>query len=160
MTEAELARWESIYRAEGDQAGEALIREIRRLQVERQDLVDSSIHYRNLAISLGAKPDDMACKYDRDLCSGRLCPVDEVKPDTYRDAWSELDQLEAKLAELRRRLDAVSQAGLAEADGLIRLGEQAMNHTVSLACAWAFDIGSDVAMLESEIDWLTECLHK
>lgn len=58
-----------------------------------QKLVDDCVHYRNLAILLGAKPDQMVDSYDRELCRKGL----DEGPDKHHFTMAEV--LEGKLAE-------------------------------------------------------------
>lgn len=72
---------------------------------KQQPLVDDAVYYRNLAIMLGAKPEQMTNAYDRDLCAKGI----DDKPDgysvtmadqqeSYREAWAEVDRLKAQIA--------------------------------------------------------------
>lgn len=44
--------------------------QLRERVTQAQATIDACVHYRNLAIHLGAKPDDMIGRFDRELCEG------------------------------------------------------------------------------------------
>lgn len=71
-----------------------------------QAWVDGTCHYRNLAIRLGAKPEDMLSKYDRDLAEKGI--------DTSGEGWDDDDT-----PELWEEIAAAEQV-IAEADDLLR----------------------------------------
>lgn len=66
-------------------------------------LADCTVHYRNLAIILGAKPDQMIGSFDRGLCESGIDP-DETSGGYHvsinqelgelRNAWDEVERLE------------------------------------------------------------------
>lgn len=76
-------------------------------------LTDSTCHYRNLAIILGATPDQMLGDFDRQLCQGGLDP-DETSGgyhvsineqlEELKDVWDERDRLEQQNAALTKEL--------------------------------------------------------
>lgn len=75
----------------------------------RQDRTDAVCHYRNLAITLGAKPDDMLGVYDRKLCAEwdpKVTHADVVWHA--RGMWGEFDAAEERVAELERQLAETS----------------------------------------------------
>lgn len=67
-----------------------------------QRMVDAVVHYRNLAIALGAKPNDMHGAYDRKLCEEWDPAKDRGDGDVLgylednREAWEEYDRVEAE----------------------------------------------------------------
>jgi len=69
-----------------------------------QSYIDTIGHYRNLAISLGAKPEQMLNTFDRDLCRRGLdfeCgdyTVDDSCGDL-AEVWDEVDQFQTQLAD-------------------------------------------------------------
>lgn len=77
----------------------------KRLESE-QHYVDAVCHYRNLAIVLGAKPNQMLGKFDRDLCESGIDP-DETSGgyhisvnqelDALKDVWAEVERLRSVL---------------------------------------------------------------
>lgn len=77
--------------------------EVARLRAEAQRHVDAAVHYRNLAIALGAKPTDMLDAHDRKLADGTYTPqtIDEVREAGPGDLWDEIDRLRAEVARLR-----------------------------------------------------------
>jgi hypothetical protein len=75
------------------------------------NLIDAVCHYRNLAIVLGAKPEQMTCKYDRELCERGINPNEDMGglgnnvTDSLldlKDVWDDLAELEDKLAMARQ----------------------------------------------------------
>lgn len=80
-------------------AVEWLCNQLDEAQTAQQKYVDGIVHYRNLAISLGARPHDMRNRYDADLC--------EKWPDQSSDArgegwWNEMPEVWDDLDETRR----------------------------------------------------------
>lgn len=69
--------------------------------------VDTICHYRNLAISLGAKPEDMVNEFDKYLCENWELQGDPVTKEDlvrpYQDAFDKVDELEEKLEESKRK---------------------------------------------------------
>lgn len=53
-----------------------LVHRVRELDERDQRWVDEVVYYRNLSITLGAKPEDMSCKYDKWLCEKGLGDTD------------------------------------------------------------------------------------
>lgn len=72
-----------------------------------QKWVDGTCHYRNLAISLGAKPDTMLDRYDRELAEKH----DPSSPDGWEhdtvEVWQELEAAEARVAVLTAERAAI-----------------------------------------------------
>jgi hypothetical protein len=72
-----------------------------------QSYVDAVGHYRNLAISLGATPEQMLNTFDRDLCHNGLdfergdYTVDDACGDL-AEVWDEVDCLQAEVAQYER----------------------------------------------------------
>lgn len=74
-----------------------------------QNAVDKICHYRNLAIVLGAKPEQMLGDFDRKLCAdgldkddtgnGYFMSVQECLDDV-ADTWGIVDELRAQIAAL------------------------------------------------------------
>lgn len=87
----------------GDDDVLAVIDEVRRLRGDAafvQKAVDQVVHYRNLAIVLGAKPDQMLTDAARKLCEAGTADwpaTDFSEPET----WEEVDRLRAENADLR-----------------------------------------------------------
>jgi hypothetical protein len=71
-----------------------------------QSYVDAVGHYRNLAISLGATPEQMLNTFDRDLCRNGLdfergdYTVDDACGDL-AEVWDEVDRLRDALIQMR-----------------------------------------------------------
>lgn len=88
----------------------SLEEEVDRLQNSEQSFIDAAAYYRNLAIVLGAKPEQMRSRYDRDLCEKGL------ESDTLEEVhsvWEELkrvekerDKFKAQLAKWAERWEA------------------------------------------------------
>ena len=77
---------------------------------EYKDYVDEVIYYRNLAITLGAKPEQMLNEYDKALCSKGIDPNDNSggycwsvseSIDEIKDLWSKVDELEQEIKLLK-----------------------------------------------------------
>jgi hypothetical protein len=66
-----------------------------------QGFIDTICHYRNLAISLGAKPDDMANSWDRKLAESGLGDGDGGWDNDAPDVWLQLEAAEAEVARLK-----------------------------------------------------------
>jgi hypothetical protein len=64
-----------------------------------QKFVDLSCYYRNLAIKLGAKPDDMLNRYDRMLVEKRLLDNEEI--GNAPELWEEIEKLEGEIERLK-----------------------------------------------------------
>lgn len=84
-------------------AARAEVERYKQLALNRQVDVDAIVHYRNLAISLGAKPEDMEGTFDRKLCEESAANCKEVAPEGQRALWQECLQMQAELARLRER---------------------------------------------------------
>ena len=71
-----------------------------------QRLVDHCVHYRNLAISFGAKPEQMLSEFDRNLATNHAADMAEnFDFDTdSTEAWELAERAEAALADLRERV--------------------------------------------------------
>ena len=78
---------------------------------QRQELVDRVCYYRNLAIILGAKPDQMMSKYDRWLCDRGIKPDESMvsagmnmveQIGELHSLWDEIDSLQLEVQHLRR----------------------------------------------------------
>lgn len=74
-----------------------------------QSMVDDNCYYRNLAIRLGAKPDEMTNDYDRKLCRKGFGvegteSVEYERQDTIH-AWERVDLAETERDELRLALE-------------------------------------------------------
>ncbi len=93
---AGLARWKFEAEELRRQLAESKAAETRR--------VDATVQYRNLAISLGAKPEQMVDRYDRGLCECGLNAADDL--GAYPDAWEEVEQLENQRDEALAKLAA------------------------------------------------------
>lgn len=81
-----------------------------RLKMQEQKDVDSICHYRNLACSLGAKPEDMLNDHDKRLA--RDWPTMDHSEGWHNDApdcWDQLEQAEARVAELEKALEEWQQ---------------------------------------------------
>ncbi len=78
-----------------------------------QRWVDETCHYRNLAIALGAKPEDMWGKYDRDLCERGVegWEQDYTTENEARECWQDLEAAESEVARLRTALERIYQSG-------------------------------------------------
>jgi hypothetical protein len=72
-----------------------------------QEHVDRLIHYRNLAIVLGAKPENMLGDYDRKLCERGIDPNEEMhgmgantseQLGELKNLWDKVEELENQLA--------------------------------------------------------------
>lgn len=82
-----------------------------------QQAVDGICHYRNLAIILGAKPDNMLGKFDRKLCkdgidkddtgNGYHISVQELLDET-ESHWADLDKVETELAVVMAALEKIN----------------------------------------------------
>lgn len=93
------------FRVEIDKIRAALEKE----QQVTQHLTDSAVHYRNLAIVLGAKPEQMMGEFDRKLCEDGINP-DETSGGYHvsvnqqlgelKETWGENDKLRAALRAL------------------------------------------------------------
>lgn len=70
--------------------------------LREQKMIDSICHYRNLAITLGAKPEQMLDQWDRDLCIQGLT-TDQV--ESLVGCWDEAFMFEAEAARLWKLLD-------------------------------------------------------
>lgn len=74
-----------------------------------QSYIDAIGHYRNLAISLGAKPEQMLNTFDRDLCRNGLdfergnYTVDDSCGDL-AEVWDEVDRMADEIERLRSAL--------------------------------------------------------
>jgi hypothetical protein len=77
--------------------------------------IDAVCHYRNLAIVLGAKPEQMTSDYDRWLCERGIDPSEDMHglgnnvSDSLaelKDVWDENDRLHQKIEILVRALKA------------------------------------------------------
>ncbi len=86
-------------------------------------LVDDAVYYRNLAIMLGAKPEQMTNVYDRELCVKGIDTTPNDYADTmadqvqaYRAAWDAVDELKEMLIERTQQLRE-AEAKLAQARG-------------------------------------------
>lgn len=73
-----------------------------------QKLIDAVCHYRNLAISCGAKPDDMLNLYDKELCAVQgwdiVCGEGEGWVENISDVWEMNEKLQQDLDEALRKL--------------------------------------------------------
>jgi hypothetical protein len=94
-----------------------------------QKWVDGTCHYRNLAIKLGAKPENMLSKYDRDLAARGFDASDGGWDDDTPELWEELEAAEVRVKELEQQV--AHSAENAE----IRDDEQA----ILLALTWVPD---------------------
>lgn len=74
---------------------EELVAQNNRLEQQQQDDVDAIVHYRNLAIALGATPDEMMTPYDRQLAETKT-GIDRVDYDRHQ-WWQEVYALEAEV---------------------------------------------------------------
>lgn len=72
-----------------------------------QKLLDAVVHYRNLAIALGAKPEWMLDRWDRDLCESGLAldQVEDLVP-----YWDEAQHFQEEAARLWTLLDEARAA--------------------------------------------------
>lgn len=79
------------------------------LQDEIQQHVDDAVYYRNLAILLGAKPEQMVNKFDKHLCEIGIenpeDPENKWASDNYRDAWGFVEKYEEFLKKLQEELN-------------------------------------------------------
>jgi hypothetical protein len=91
--------------------GSACDARIAELEDRDQRWVDQVCHYRNLAIMLGAKPEQMLSGHDRDLAAkwgepsmhdGDWTMDDELAEVS--ECWEKLAAAEAQIAELQREL--------------------------------------------------------
>lgn len=86
----------------------ALLAEIERLREQDQTWVDRVVHYRNLAIGLGARPEQMLDAHARKLAEeGWVLDLDPGRDAA--DAWAEAERWEAEAVKLQDRL-AVADA--------------------------------------------------
>lgn len=67
-----------------------------------QKMLDAICHYRNLAITLGAKPEQMLDQWDRDLCVQGIA-TDHI--ESLVGCWDEAFVFEAEAARLWKLLD-------------------------------------------------------
>ena len=82
-------------------AARAEVERYKQLALNRQVDVDAIVHYRNLAISLGAKP--RTWKHVRpQALRGVRRQLQEVAPEGQRALWQECLQMQAELACLPR----------------------------------------------------------
>lgn len=93
-----------------EKLGEVKKREMNGYLSETQRWVDEVCHYRNLAISLGAQPNDMLDKYDRELAEKHIAGVltDEVAQEARLETaelWRENESLE-RVAKAARAFEA------------------------------------------------------
>lgn len=90
-----------------------LLEEWERQEDTIQSYVDKTVYYRNLAINLGAKPEDMQGKFDRELCekwdimkiggyrSERMPREDtEYRRTKNYETWLEVERLEKEINEI------------------------------------------------------------
>ncbi len=83
--------------------------QIQKLRLEfltkTQQLVDDCVYYRNLAITLGAKPEMMADEYDRKLCEAGLIDKQEFSEVIQEKErfWKEWYEQEEKIKNLEAR---------------------------------------------------------
>ena len=61
-----------------------------------QEFIDTICHYRNLAISLGAKPDDMTNSWDRKLAESGIGDGNGGWDNDAPDVWLQLEAAEAE----------------------------------------------------------------
>lgn len=139
---------------------------VERLTAERdaiaerdQRWVEEVCHYRNLAISLGAKPSDMLHEHDRALCErgvdAGLAPGD----------WSVADS-RAETAELWEQVESLERAlGAAEAEAarLLRVADdQHVKHMKALAevARLREALGACAANIEETGEWGMDALAK
>lgn len=66
------------------------------LEDKDQTVLDHAVAYRNLAIFLGAKPDQMLDAYDKSLCEGGTMDSDTIDMDGCLKSWKEMEKLEAE----------------------------------------------------------------
>jgi FtsZ-binding cell division protein ZapB len=89
---------------------DSLREENARLQERDQRWIDDVCHYRNLAILLGAKPEQMVSQWDRDLCEKGI-EVDRAT-DALMDVaevWDDNERLESENARLQGELAALRE---------------------------------------------------
>lgn len=73
--------------------------ESERIKDRDQGFVDDVCHYRNLAIALGAKPEQMRNRYDRGLCEKKL--VDSVEAGNACEVWEIEERAESAESSLK-----------------------------------------------------------
>jgi hypothetical protein len=89
-----------------------------------QRWVDEVCHYRNLAIELGAPPNRMLSKYDRELAErGVDDGWDDANRDQTPELWEQLEAVEAERDALRATLEQIKQKG---GMGAARIAEDAL----------------------------------
>jgi uncharacterized protein (DUF3084 family) len=104
-TRAELQRSYESEVAELRSALDEAKRRIEELEDSEQRYVDRVIHYRNLAILLGAKPKDMTNKYDADLAEcGDSENVIRDMVVSVRECWDEAEELEKERDAAQQRI--------------------------------------------------------
>lgn len=125
--ERELAEWKNIGKVQDSKAHDFL--EQRDAWKERAEAAwaraqrgtDHVVHYRNLAIKLGAKPDDMLDAWDRKLCEEG---IDTDLIDDNGELWRDLEKAEKERDELRaevaRQVEYVAAAVEDYSDALER----------------------------------------
>lgn len=89
----------------------ALIAKVNKLTEQRENAAELTVHYRNLAIVLGAKPEQMLGQYDRKLCESGINP-DDTSNGYYLSINEELDNLKLlwqENEELREELDKLKK---------------------------------------------------
>ena len=74
-----------------------------------QNRVDGIVHYRNLAISLGAKPTDMVNAFDRQLCEDGVTGERDGHGwwNDAPDTWDELEAAEANAQRIDQRASEI-----------------------------------------------------
>ena len=91
--------------------------EIERLKDSDQKWDDQVIYYRNLAIRLGAAPDTMLTKYDRQLAEHRDPEGDAIVTDEItetQDIWHDLESLENELTAANAEIERLKAQFAAE----------------------------------------------
>jgi hypothetical protein len=97
---------------------DALTAQVAELQERDQRWVDQVCHYRNLAIMLGAKPEQMLSGHDRHLATkwgdpsmhdGDWTMDDELAE--VAECWEKLEAAEAENANLREVLERIDASG-------------------------------------------------
>ncbi len=86
-----------------------------------QRFVDHVCHYRNLAIKLGAKPENMLGKYDRDLAAQGVSDDMDGVEDT-PELWDELEAAEARVRDVEADYDNAHEYRVKYRDALLECG--------------------------------------
>lgn len=89
---------------------DALTTQVAKLEEQTGNDVDRVVHYRNLAIDLGAKPEQMLDKFDRDLVArwGKNGYTAAEQNEHTALLWDENERLELQVTALEAEIEAAA----------------------------------------------------